>query len=232
VIVQNKVCQIFSALLASLCFVTSSLAADAVPENKQQLTTQQEDTAFPIPDRYSLVNDYFGVLMISKAVEITKKLQALERRNGTQIVFLSVPSVGAEGIRAYAIRVAIKWDIGNNGQGNGVLFLVSQKDGGYILTGPGIQGAIPDVLVGRIFRETIGPLWQREQYSEGIEAAIDRMIKAALGEETDATFYDYANAIVPVRTETRIIALLVLLGAAYASVLLWVRYKKRKRAAL
>lgn len=110
-----------------------------------------------------------------------------------------------------------------------MLFLVSQNDGAYILTGPGVAGALPDVLIGRIFRETIEPLWQRQQFSEGIEAGIDAMIKATLVEQTDPTFYDYANAIVPARTETRIIALLVVLGVVYAAILSWAKYKRRKR---
>lgn len=212
-----------------MCLVAELSAAERLSGNARPSIAVEEMAPFPIPDHYNLVNDYLGVLPIIKTFEITKKLQDLERHNGTQIVFLSVPSVGPEGMQAYATRAGNKWDIGNNGEGNGVLFLVSANDGVVISTGAGIQGALPDVLVGRILRETIEPFWQREQYAEGIEAAIDAMIKATAGENTKSTFYDYANLMVPDHTETRIIAMLFFLGVAYVSILLWQRYQKREK---
>ena len=229
---QEKFARFFSVLLASVCLVTGSSAADVVSSDTRPLMAAQEMAAFPIPDHFGLVNDYLGVLPIVKTFEITKKLQALERHNGTQIVFLSVPSVGPEGVHAYATRAGSKWDLGNNGEGNGVLFLVSANDGVAISTGAGIQGALPDVLVGRIVRETIEPFWHREQYAEGIEAGVDAMIEAAAKEKTKSTFYDYANLMIPDHTETRIIAILFLLGIAYISILLWERYQKRKKTML
>ena len=157
-------------------------------------------------------------------------MQALEKHNGTQIVFLSVPSIGREGAYAYAVKVAEKWDIGNNRQGNGVLFLLSKNDS-YILTGPGIAGAIPDVKIGRIYREIINPHWQREEFSEGVEAGIDALTKAAYGEATTATYYDYLRPILPTKTEHFLIAVLALIGAGYAAVFFWLRRRKSRRAA-
>lgn len=209
-----------SWLLAAV-FFTASQAMGTEP-------IQPPEVAFPIPDRYELVNDYLGVLQISKSIEITKKLQALEKHNGTQIVFLSVPSVGSEAAYAYAIRVAEKWDIGNNRQGNGVLFFLS-KNNSYILTGPGIAGAIPDVKIGRIYREIINPHWQREEFSEGVEAGIDALTKAAYGETTAATYYDYLRPVLPTKPEHFLIAVLIVIGTGYAAVLFWLRRKKQRR---
>lgn len=110
-IAVSKSRQLFSALLTSFFLVTISLADDIVPQDGQS-TMQPTDAAFPIPDQYNLVNDYLGVLQISKAIELTRKLQALEKQNGTQIVFLSVPAVGPEGVRGYATQVGVKWGSG------------------------------------------------------------------------------------------------------------------------
>ncbi len=208
------------ALLTGACLVIAS--ADAANDERQT------GAAFPIPDHYKHINDYYGTLRISRAVELTNKLQALERLNGTQIVFLSVPSVGEEGVHAYAVKVAEKWDIGNNGQGNGVLFLASGH-GAVILTGPGIAGALPDVKISRIFREIIEPHWKRDEFSEGAEAAIDEMIKAAKGEDTAPTFYDYAHPIVPTKPEHILIGVLILFGIGYVVLVLRGRKKQRKK---
>ncbi len=183
--------------------------------------------AFPIPEHYKLTNDYGNMLPIAASVEINRKLRALERHNGTQIVFLSVPHVGAEGAHEYARKVFEKWNIGNNGQGNGVLFLVSAESA-YIMTGPGIAGAIPDVKVARIFREVINPLWAREMYSAGVDAGIDALIKAAKREDTAATRYDYAHPIGPIEPEHLAIAALAIFGVGYGAVLGW-RYRSNRR---
>jgi len=184
------------------------------------------NTPFPIPERYKLVNDYADILRVARRTAITTKLQALERHNGTQIVFLSVPNVGDRGARAYGQEVFAKWDIGNNGQGNGVLFFVCDEDW-YIFTGPGIAGAIPDVTVARIFREIINPARERDEPTEAAEAAIDALIKAAQGEITEPTAYDYLVSYVPVTPEQIAAWALVAVGAAYAGGLWWQRRRKR-----
>jgi uncharacterized membrane protein YgcG len=183
-------------------------------------------TTFPIPDKYELVNDVAGTMLIRQQTRVREKLQALEKRNGTQIVFLSVPNAGEEGAYAYGRRVLQKWDIGNNGQANGVLFLVGDKDS-HIFTGPGIAGAIPDVVVARILRDIVEPAARRDQLAEGIEAAIDALIKASHGEETHPTFYDYAHPYVP-RTPQQVAAwVLGALAVLYALALLWQRRRAR-----
>lgn len=185
---------------------------------------------FPIPDRYELVNDFDGSLLVSQRTRIREKLQALERRNGTQIVYLSVPNAGGQGAYAYGLKVLQKWDIGNNGQANGVLFVVGDKDS-YIFTGPGIAGAIPDVAIGRIYRTILVPAMQRDQLAEGVEASIDAMIRASHKEETQATFYDYAHPYVP-RTPQQIAAwVLGAIALAYALALLWRRVCTRQARA-
>ncbi len=111
--------RLFFALIVSL-FGASAFALSS--DNPVVLSNIE----FPIPDQYLLVNDYITILTIAKSVEINKKLQALEKHNGTQIIYMSVPSLGQLTIRDYAMKVANKWDIGNNGQENGVLFLYAR----------------------------------------------------------------------------------------------------------
>lgn len=191
---------------------------------------ERENTRFPIPDHYQLINDYENLIDVPRRVALEARLQALERRNGTQIVFLSVPNTGTEGIRAYALSVAQKWDIGNNGQGNGILFLFGRGES-HILTGAGIAGAVPDVLVKRLFEEILVPAAERDQLSEGIERTLDALIKACEGEKTLPTAYDYERPNVPLiedpkpKAERIAIAVLSAIAAIYAGVLLWRRIR-------
>lgn len=147
------------------------------------------EPAFAIPPSYRLVNDFAHLLTIEQGVEVTAKLQALERSNGTQIVLLSVPSIGDESPWDYAVRAAERWDIGNNGQGNGVLVLLVPGHAVQILTGAGIAGALPDAKVARIIRETMEPRLQRGDIEGGILATIDELIAASRAEQTAPTSY-------------------------------------------
>lgn len=143
------------------------------------------EPSFPIPDRYSLVNDYHGLLGLVDVERLQDKLRALEMRNGTQIVLLIVPTVGDVPMIDYVNRVFEKWDIGNNGDGNGVLFLISAQQGrAYIGTGPGIAGALPDARVRRIWDEHLDPHWRRQEWIPGIEETLDALIAACEGEDT------------------------------------------------
>lgn len=231
--------RVLLGMVAAFCCASAmALSSDnkvVIPEN-----------AFPIPDKYNLVNDYINVLSIAKRVEITKKLQALEKHNGTQIVFLSIDSSGKEGNFEYGLKVARKWDIGNNGDGNGALFLCSANAPCVILTGAGIAGALPDVKLARIFREILDPQFKQGKHAEAIEAALDEMIKAARGEDTNPTFYNYfavdgsyyspwltfyERLKMRLTTEQILIAVLMLVGLLYAATLLWLRRRGRKASA-
>ena len=212
-------------LLAFFSAAALLLGAVASAQQNERSFPYSKET-FQIPERYTLVNDYTNELYLSTATRIAEKLQALERRNGTQIVILIVPSIGDEGVMEYSQKVLEKWDIGNNGQGNGVLFFMAQE-GAVIRTGPGIAGALPDAKLTRIFRETIEPYWERGELSEGIETGVDELIKAAWDEETAPTFYIY-RPFESARIENALIVELAAFGVIYAGVLLYRRGRRNR----
>lgn len=139
----------------------------------------------PIPETYSLVNDQIHLLTIEQNYALNDKLSELENHNGTQIILLIVPDTGDEGIDAYSLRVAEAWNPGHNGDSTAVLFAIDAAKGTfYIRTGGAIAGALPDVLVRRIWTQNLEPHWQRQEWFEGIDATIDAMIAVLSKEET------------------------------------------------
>ena len=209
----------FILLLALLC--TSLVQAeDAAPTVGA--------APFPIPDIYSLVNDYRGVLSLTQAQAITEKLARLEKKNGTQIVLMIVPTTGDIPLGEYAQQVMDKWDPGNHGDGNGLLFLISAEPTAnvWFATGAGIQGALPDIKLRHIWQDHLDPHFKRQEWFEGIDATIDALIAATSGEETKGGI-SHPMAIVITRDQI-IAAMLALLGVAYAAYLLISR--KRKKA--
>ncbi|MBI3546080.1 MAG: TPM domain-containing protein [Gammaproteobacteria bacterium] len=153
---------------------------------------------YPLPPITRLVNDYTGVLTLKEATWLEKKLDRLERRNGTQIVLLIIPSTGGEPLFDYCQRAFRTWDLGHNGQGNGVLFVITLLDRQWwIATGSGIQGALPDAVVRRVMPETIDPLWTQAAVNEfdhaqvykALEAGLDVLINRVQNERTSPPNY-------------------------------------------
>lgn len=181
--------------------------------------------AFPIPDTYSLINDYHGLLTPPDAERLYAKLLALERKNGTQIVLLIVPGIGDTPLINYAQSVFDKWDVGNNGEGNGVLFLIVARPlQFYFSTGPGIAGALPDVKLRHIWEEHLDPYWRRQEWIPGIEATIDALIAASINEQTRGFELKY----IEITREMQIalgLALLAIIGAS----LFWLTRRRKRR---
>ena len=54
---------------------------------------------------------------------------------------------------------------------------------GYIATGRGMEGAIPDVLATRIMRNVVAPFCVSQRYAEGTEVGVYALIAALAGDE-------------------------------------------------
>lgn len=182
---------------------------------------------FRIPDRYTLVNDYQGILTYTETERLYGKMRALEAKNGTQIVLLIVPSVGDMPMIDYARTVFDKWDIGHNGEGNGVLFLINAENGAfYFATGPGIAGALPDAKLRQIWEKHMDPHWRKQEWVAGIEKTIDAMITASLGEETKA---GHPGKFIEIKHDHLIAIALALVAILYV-VGVWLVRRRKKRA--
>ena len=96
---------------------------------------------------------------------------------------LIVPTTAPEDIAAYAQRVADTWKIGRRAIGDGLLIVVAKNDRGVrIEVAKTLEGAIPDVLAGRIINEQIVPAFRAGDFAGGLNAAVDRLGRLIAGE--------------------------------------------------
>ncbi len=146
---------VFPAILF-LCLVVGSIShATAVPET---------------PPRY--VVDLAGMIDDATENRLNGYLQELEQKTTAQEVVLTIPSLEGESIEDVSITIAHdKWKLGQKGKDNGVLFLISVKDRKYrIEVGYGLEGVLPDSLVGSLGRDLLVPYFKKGDYSNGIFA--------------------------------------------------------------
>ena len=96
---------------------------------------------------------------------------------------LIVPTTKPEDIEQYSIRVVEAWKLGREKPDDGALLLVAMEDRTLrIEVGHGLEGALPDLVSNRIIDETITPLFREGDFSGGISAGVDRMIRVVDGE--------------------------------------------------
>jgi len=122
------------------------------------------------PQRY--VVDLAGIVDDVAENRLNGYLQELEQKTTAQMVVLTLLSLEGEPIEDLSITIAHdKWKLGQKGKDNGVLFLVSMKDRKYrIEVGYGLEGVLPDSLVGSIGRDVLVPYFRKGDYSDGIFA--------------------------------------------------------------
>jgi uncharacterized protein len=130
----------------------------------------------PLPSPLGVVSDFAGVIDAGTETRLTRRIQELKQKTGTEIAVVTVTTTAPDPVPERAVRLAEAWKPGDRDKDNGVLFLVAVADRElFIATGYGIEGALPDGLVGEIRDRTIVPRFRAGDLAGGIEAGVDRM---------------------------------------------------------
>jgi len=159
-----------AALLAlMLCWVGAAFADVAMP---------------PLTGR---VVDRTATLGSDQKASLEQKLEAFEDRKGSQVAVLIVPTTEPETIEQYSIRVAEQWKIGRKKVDDGVILVVAKNDRKLrIEVGYGLEGVLTDLTSKRIIDEEIAPKFRNGDFSGGISAGVDRMLRVIDGEPLPA----------------------------------------------
>lgn len=140
--------------------------------------------ALEIPALRSRVNDYAGMLSESTRVHLDSVLKDLEQETSTQIVVLTIPSLGGEDLESFSIRVAEQWKIGQKGLDNGAILLISQADRKLrIEVGYGLEHLLTDLVCGRIIRDVIVPEFKAGRFDQGVLNGVVAMMNVVKGDD-------------------------------------------------
>jgi uncharacterized protein len=135
------------------------------------------------PLQNGLLYDPGNVLSREEQEEIRAKLIGYEDTTSNQIAVAIIPSLEGGVVEDVANETYRAWGIGTKKNNNGVLLLVSIQDRQVrIEVGYGLEGAITDAVSGTIIRNEIVPAFKQSLYAQGIDQAVDALIKAASGE--------------------------------------------------
>jgi uncharacterized protein len=136
-----------------------------------------------VPPLTARVTDLTNTLGPSERAALEQKLEAFEKRKGSQIAVLVVPTTGPEEIEQYSIRVVDAWKLGRKGVDDGALLLVAKDDRRLrIEVGRGLEGVVPDIAAKRIVADTITPRFRSGDFYGGIDAGVTQLIGLVDGE--------------------------------------------------
>ena len=119
------------------------------------------------------VVDLAGIVDNATEARLNRYLKELEAKTGAQMAILTLDSLGGQAIEDFSISIAHdRWRLGQKGKDNGVLMVIALNDRKYrIEIGYGLEGLLPDSLIGSIGRQYLIPYFKKGDYSRGIYAA-------------------------------------------------------------
>ena len=139
--------------------------------------------ALEVPPLKGRVNDYAEMLSAATQQQLEERLGRLEETDSTQIVVLTIPTLGGEVLEEFSIKVAEKWKAGQKGLDNGAILLVAKKDRKIrIEVGYGLEGSLTDLMAGRIIRNVILPQFKAGNFDQGIIDGVQAMMGVVRGE--------------------------------------------------
>jgi uncharacterized protein len=121
------------------------------------------------PQPRSYVEDYANVVGQDYERSLNGILQELEQKTGAQVIVLTVHTTEGIPIEQYAIELTEKWQLGQKGKDNGLLFVVATQDRRYRFeVGYGLEGFLTDQYCGRLGRDVLVPYLKKGQFGQGI----------------------------------------------------------------
>lgn len=123
----------------------------------------------PFPRPRGAVNDFASLIPEREERMMENISREVLRKTGTALVIVTVDTVGDSDYETYANELYADWGIGKKGEDKGVLMFLTKKERKIrIETGYGVEGILPDGLVGQILDDYIVPFLKKGEHGKGL----------------------------------------------------------------
>ncbi|RPD49422.1 TPM domain-containing protein [Hymenobacter sediminis] len=134
----------------------------------------------PRPSPFQFVNDQAHLLPPANAKTLEGGLRRYADETGTQIVVVTVPSLGGRSAPEYARALGTAWGIGQRDKNNGLVVLLGAQDRQVtIQAGSGLQDRITPELTQRVISEQMTPSFKQGRYFAGLRTGLNTLMLAA-----------------------------------------------------
>ncbi|MBJ6144601.1 YgcG family protein [Hymenobacter sp. BT559] len=157
----------FSFLLLALAvgLARPAAAADGIPAR---------------PEPFTFVTDQANLLSAADAKKLEGGLRKYADNTGTQVVVVTVPSLGGTNVADYARQLGTAWGVGQRDKNNGIVVLLSGKEHKMsIEAGSGLRSAITPELTQRVMNQDMAPAFKQGNYFAGLRKGLNTLMLAA-----------------------------------------------------
>jgi len=175
---------IFAALLAlsSLGRPVAAQVETAQPApasaNASATASAADLPARPVP--FKFVNDQANLLAPADAKRLEGGLRNYADKNGTQVVVVTVPSLGGRTAADYGRALGNAWGLGQRGKNNGVVVLIAKQERKVAIeAGSGLSDRITAEVKQRVIARDFSPSFKQGNYMAGLRPGLSELMKAA-----------------------------------------------------
>ncbi|UOQ53994.1 TPM domain-containing protein [Hymenobacter cellulosivorans] len=132
------------------------------------------------PSPFRFVTDQAQLLSVADAKTLEGGLRRYADKTGTQIVVVTVPTLGGRSVADYGRQLGQTWGIGQREQDNGLVILLgAQEHQVTIQAGSGLRAAITPELTARVINQDMTPRFKQGNYFAGLRTGLNTLMLAA-----------------------------------------------------
>jgi len=125
------------------------------------------------PEPRGAINDFAGVITPQYVRPMDLLAREVLQKAETSVVVVTLKDIQGNDPADYASRLYEAWGIGKKGQDKGVLILLALEERQVrIETGYGVEGILPDGLVGEILDTYVVPYLKKGNYDKALSNAL------------------------------------------------------------
>jgi|AntRauTorckE6833_2_1112554.scaffolds.fasta_scaffold43913_2 uncharacterized protein len=148
----------------SLLFLFSLLLLLPVISSAQSQVFPEKPSGF--------VNDFAGVLSSSERSTLEQKLRTYRDTTSTEIAIVTLSSLQGLPVEEVSLDILNQWNVGQADEKNGAVILIAVQDRKMrIEVGYGLEGALTDVMSGRIIDQVLSPRFRQGDFYGGLDRA-------------------------------------------------------------
>ena len=147
-----------------------------------------------IADSTRFVSNPDGILSPQGEAEVNRALRQVHAETSAEFVVVTVDELDRD-IDEFATDLFRDWGLGKKDTNNGLLLLISKDSREMVFrTGGGMEGLLPDGLLGSIIRKEIAPRFREGDFDGGVLAGVNKVNEILLDPEARAEIMSrYAN---------------------------------------
>ncbi|WP_210516994.1 TPM domain-containing protein [Hymenobacter terricola] len=131
------------------------------------------------PTPFRFVNDQAQLMAPADAKKLESGLRRYADNTGTQVVVVTVPTLGGRDVADYGRALGTAWGVGQRDKNNGIVVLVGAKEHKVtIQPGSGLQSTITPEVTSRVINE-MTPGFKQGNYFAGLRAGLNTLMVTA-----------------------------------------------------